>query len=506
MQIANAQNVGIGTTQPSARLHVAGAIKTDSALIIKPVVSAAANSISVSSNTGFLTISNTVSGQTNAISMSGTAKAGQLLGISNQDDDTATFASHAIPAGTVGLYLFDGIAWKPIEGQKDYSTITDADGDTKILVEDTADADVIIFEVAGLTPMTIFPKRVHLSNNDNNTVIGHLAGEINEGESNTLVGNKSGQFITYGEENSAFGDRTLQEATTGTANTAIGRLALGNNNGNYNVAVGNSAGYGGFSTTSTGSSNTFLGHSSGFFATGDRNTFIGNSAGYSNLNGSDNTFIGQFAGYNNKGSGNLFIGRNAGADDTTSNKLYIDNSNTSSPLIYGEFDNDIVEINGDLRPGANNTRSLGSSSKRWTVVHATNGTIQTSDVRFKQNIDPINYGLDDLMKLRSVTYQWKEDAEGETKLGFIAQELEQIVPEVVTVANDSMQTRGVNYAELIPVLVKAIQEQQAIIESQKAKYVTQNENLELYKSETTASLRALETKLDLLLNLESAGK
>ena len=48
------------------------------------------------------------------------------------------------------------------------------------------------------------------------------------------------------------------------------------------------------------------------------------------------------------GSNNVFIGYQAGYAETNSNKLYIENSNSTTPLIYGEFDNNLLQINGTL--------------------------------------------------------------------------------------------------------------------------------------------------------------
>lgn len=49
------------------------------------------------------------------------------------------------------------------------------------------------------------------------------------------------------------------------------------------------------------------------------------------------------------GSGNVFLGHNAGYNEMGSNKLYIENSDISTPLIYGEFDNNLLQINGTLK-------------------------------------------------------------------------------------------------------------------------------------------------------------
>jgi Chaperone of endosialidase len=130
-------------------------------------------------------------------------------------------------------------------------------------------------------------------------------------------------------------------------------------------------------------------------------------------------------------------------------------------------------------PTTTGLMTLGSSSFKWKEVWATNGTIQTSDERLKKDIRPIQYGLSTLMKLKPVAYHWKEERlnEGKLNLGFLAQEIEKVVPEAVVYVPKGTEIRngkksetdtyGMKYTELIPVLTKAIQEQQAMIEELK---------------------------------------
>ncbi len=154
--------------------------------------------------------------------------------------------------------------------------------------------------------------------------------------------------------------------------------------------------------------------------------------------------------------------------------------NTTDPLIYfEESDNAII-------PNYNNVTSLGNSSYKFTSLWATNGTIQTSDARLKTNIQNLNMGLKEVMALRPVSYDWLNPAQGDAgKIGFIAQEVEKIVPQAVVhehvsdkqieeikamhrVVPEVRDPYGMNYSEMIPVLTKAIQEQQALIEQQNA--------------------------------------
>lgn len=145
-------------------------------------------------------------------------------------------------------------------------------------------------------------------------------------------------------------------------------------------------------------------------------------------------------------------------------------------------------------PLPDNSITLGASGNRWSTIYATNGTINTSDAREKTNIQNLNYGLAQVMQLRPVSYQWKDKPEWGTKIGFVAQEVKPVLNEVVTVGNPYLskedQARngnndrmGIFYSDIIPVLTKAIQEQQGIIEDLKK----QNEAL-------TKRVEALEKK------------
>ena len=99
---------------------------------------------------------------------------------------------------------------------------------------------------------------------------------------------------------------------------------------------------------------------------------------------------------------------------------------------------------------------------------------QLSDTRLKKDVVNINNGLEKVMQLRPVTFNWKQEdypdmnLDDRNHVGFIAQEVEEVVPQVVSTAGDEMQTKSIAYSDLVPVLTKAIQEQQAEIEALKA--------------------------------------
>ena len=93
----------------------------------------------------------------------------------------------------------------------------------------------------------------------------------------------------------------------------------------------------------------------------------------------------------------------------------------------------------------------------WTVF---------SDKRFKMNISPIKNSLDLVMSLNGVTYDWKQS--GNKDIGFIAQEVEEILPFIVH-TNEKTDYKSMDYSRITPILVEAIQEQQKMIDNLKKK-------------------------------------
>lgn len=105
---------------------------------------------------------------------------------------------------------------------------------------------------------------------------------------------------------------------------------------------------------------------------------------------------------------------------------------------------------------------VGETSN-YGYVDSTGSWQSSSDSRQKENINEISSGLDKILTLRSVEYNTiGADPEKERQIGFIAQEMEEIVPEIVS--TDPEGYKGIAYAKLTPILVKAIQEQQEYIE------------------------------------------
>jgi hypothetical protein len=192
-----------------------------------------------------------------------------------------------------------------------------------------------------------------------NTFVGSWAGKDNTtGDWNTFLGQETGSNNTEGADNTFLGQSAGYANTTGTDNIFIGANSGGRNKtGNFNVYVGSQSG-------SEGNNNTFVGYQAGNYPTSltaNNNVFLGYKAGFKAKSPVNNVFLGYQSGFANvDGKANVFIGYSAGMNELGSNKLYISNSETASPLIYGEFDNCRLVVNGML--GIDNLLNLKPQS------------------------------------------------------------------------------------------------------------------------------------------------
>jgi len=186
--------------------------------------------------------------------------------------------------------------------------------------------------------------------------------------------------------------------------------------------------------------------------------------------------------------------RNAGAlvwtvrnDVSQGNDFQILRSSTGTPALDIDHGNGTWTVGGSIVPSTVSW-TLGTSGNRWGVVYAM--AVDTpSDRRLKKEIRDLDQGLDEVLALRPVSYLWKEHPEKGTQVGLIAQELREVIPEVVHQADDEQGSLSVEYMALLPVLVKALQEQQALIETQREDLAVQAAGLR----DLDARLKALET-------------
>jgi len=296
---------------------------------------------------------------------------------------------------------------------------------------------------------------------DSNLYVVYQAGYTNgSGRWNVFSGCQAGWSNTTGSNNTFTGFQAGTYNTSGAYNVFTGTDAgQANTSGSNNVFTGFEAGY----SNTYGGDNVFTGFNAGYSnTTGTRNVFTGRSAGGENTTGSYNTFIGPSTGQaNTSGSNNVFIGWCAGfTNETGSNKLFINSGLINSPLIYGDFDYKYLVINGDSSDNSGNLTLFVNGSSGGTSAWT-----NSSDRRLKTHIQTLPNALDKVLKLRGVTYQWKDGREKGERIGFIAQEVESILPEVVDNQNDHYTMQ---YAPVTALLVEAVKIQQAQIDQLKA--------------------------------------
>jgi hypothetical protein len=184
-------------------------------------------------------------------------------------------------------------------------------------------------------------------------------------------------------------------------------------------------------------------------STGDFNSALGNDALLTNSSGSYNTALGDKA------------------------DVQLGNLSNATAIGY------------NAKVTASNSIQLGNASV--TDVN-TSGTITalaftpTSDRRLKSKIAPLKNSLSTIMQLNPVHYMKKAALEltnyNMEENGFIAQELQKVLPFIVKEGNDENKLLSVNYISIIPLLTKGIQEQQNLIESQQKQIESQQKQLD----------------------------
>jgi hypothetical protein len=368
---------------------------------------------------------------------------------------------------------------------------------------------------------------------DFNTFLGHQAGSANSsGVCNTLVGSDAGEANTLGNYNVFMGYMAGNANTTGEANVFLGnRAGRYNVSGSRNVFLGNRAGY-----NETGSDKLYIANGQydadvliyGDFADKevgigtltpgadlhiykDVNSFVGMyienpNTGTSSSEGiyfknEDGTVTGirlqnsdQMSIFNNRPAGYIswstagsqrmaitnagYVGIGTGSPD---NLLHVDGTvQIGSIETISDGGVNTLSTNANFLPSTDNSRSLGASGYRWTAVWAVDGTINTSDMRLKEAISDLEYGLDEIMELRPVSFRWRDRPEAGKRLGLIAQDVEPVMSEVVATteiageedgqasasSTKPAENLGIYYSQLVPVLIKAVQEQQGMIAEQ----------------------------------------
>ncbi len=116
-------------------------------------------------------------------------------------------------------------------------------------------------------------------------------------------------------------------------------------------------------------------------------------------------------------------------------------------------------------PVASQVKDLGRNGNFWRNFYFVSA-FTPSDKRLKKNIKTISHGSETLLKLKLYEYNYTFEDQPKVHYGFMAQELQELLPELVSVGDDEEKSLSINYTETIPIIIKSIQEQQLIIEKQ----------------------------------------
>jgi hypothetical protein len=278
-----------------------------------------------------------------------------------------------------------------------------------------------------------------------NTAFGFEAGAaLTIGTGNTAIGRGAGSLISTGVDNTYIG-AVAGTGTDGNNNIGIGVRALGQTGEAFvdNIAIGNNS-----MRTATGSCNIAIGPNSLYAVTGTRNTALGNGALINATSADNNVAIGwQALICTTTGRNNLEIGANNGL------------TNVYSPPFVVTTECNRVVVGSTATTNA-------YVQVAWTVV---------SDERDKTEVTALPLGLDFVSQLKPVSFRFKESRESEvgtgpTRYGFLAQDV--LAAEggnPVVVDTEDPDKLKITDANLIPILVQAIQDLKAEIDELKSR-------------------------------------
>jgi Chaperone of endosialidase len=352
-----------------------------------------------------------------------------------------------------------------------------------------------------------------------NAAVGYAGLLSATGDANTAVGDGALLVDTSGSGNTGVGYDAIVSNDSGAGNTAVGQESLEINvKGSFNTAIGWLAGV----TIKDGSFNTGLGYFAGpdFSAEGISNsTAVG---AYADVSESNALVLGSINGVNDATADtNVGIGTTApssaldvegtAAADSAPNLLLKNKALIQSGLIGNAVDirfapdlgSSVSNPNAFIRVREDGNSQYGASMSFGTMADggAGNGPIERmritstgsvgigtnapshifqvaqnagaafadswstySSRRWKTNIQTLDGALDKVQKLRGVSYNMKDT--GKPEIGVIAEEVGQVVPEIVSYEANGKDAQGVDYSRLTALLIEAVKQQQKLIHQQ----------------------------------------
>lgn len=259
---------------------------------------------------------------------------------------------------------------------------------------------------------------------------------------------------------------------TGSTYTTLGVNSSGTATGH--TAIGYQAGWG-----YTGTQSTLLGYQAGGGGgSGTGNTLIGASVGATATNGSNNTVVGSSSSISASVANAVVVGSSASVSGTGGVAIGSGATASANEVVIGSHNGTSFQERIRINPSGNvgigtNTPTYkleviggdvnigGAYVLRFggTQVCSSTGCTATSDLRLKENIMPLNDSLTKISALTGVEYDWidKEKFGNRHQIGFIAQEVEKVYPEVV-VTDSKTGLKSIAYDHLVAPIIEAIKE------------------------------------------------
>ena len=322
------------------------------------------------------------------------------------------------------------------------------------------------------------------------TAIGWFAGSISQGVTAVAVGSQAG-YTGQGDTAVAVGSEA-GKTTQGIGGVAIGLFSGQASQGANSVAIGNAAGQ-----TTQATETVAIGHESGTTTQGTQAVAVGTNSGetsqsaYSvavgpycgNLSqGTKSTAIGWFAGSISQGAASVAIGGQAGYTGQLASAVAVGNeagktTQGANAIAVGSFAGQTSQHANSIvissKGSAVNTASIGDvkieSSTAWLRASGANWTSSgttgnVSDIRLKENVEPITGALAKVNTLNGITFSYIEN--GAVATGLIAQEVQAVLPEAVIEDEDGYLAVG--YGNMVGLLVESIKELTAKVEALEA--------------------------------------
>jgi hypothetical protein len=461
--------VGLGTTTPGAPLDVHGIINSSAGFNLADRQFAFGSYATGNAFLGFAG-NTTTTGELNtavggsALQSNTTGSTNTAVGIGALYSNTTGSSNTAVGAGTLGSTTASSQTGS-------YNTAT---GNGALAGNTTGSYNT----VTGYQALYSLTNLGAVGTSSQNDAFGYQAlfsnscGSTPCTQDNDAFGYQALYSNTQGSENDAFGYQALFSNINGIENTAIGYQALYSNTGDYNTATGWSAllsntiglhntadGNGALAGNTTGFYNTAIGWNSGVTVdespgTGNYNSFLGSPTGMSTGSLNHATAIG--AGTTVAASYAIVLGSSAAQNSSANVLVGID---VSSP----------THILTVLQGGGN------AIADGWATY---------SSRRWKTNIHLLQNALSKVQQLRGVSYDLKDS--GKHEIGVIAEEVGQVVPEVVSYEKNGKDAQGVDYSRLTALLIEAVKQQQRQIVAQQKQIAFQQSQIRKQQRLTNA--------------------